>query len=603
MEDHFYPSYALSVPVSLTRGGYPRILPRFHRLLIYKRDDRANRLVKMYFTFFSFYSIIEIGKKLSKSTFKSIKSPVEDIDLVLQWLGKAKSSFPLLLKRYVPRIHLIPLHQGMRWIPSWKVLPTYHTLKLLFTKIFPEKRRYLKIRSPFIVQTMELSAFLPLKNFINARGEQWCQGILFPKRVRYAFDKNNKIFSGTDLDSFESMVAPYLPPWHPSLGIPMTGKLAQKVEGGGKRRIFAIGNWVNQRLLTPVHDWLSQILRSINMDGTYNQTKPLLGSMNCYCFDLTAATDRWPLVVMFEVMVILFDRSFASAVVNSALAMNIFYKTFIKDSRMNRPASWISFVAGQPLGYRSSWALFALTHHLVVWYSAEQVYPGKRFDRYAILGDDIVIADRQVAEVYKSVLQYLQVKISGSKSLISKTGGVEFAKRFLVKGLSVDLSPVTIKSLLGAHLPMCRFALAHRYPIGRFSTFRRLGGAGYKSCSRTKGSFTTDREKVDWCLWVQLHFPSLESFFGDGYPLPPWKFWWLVRRFVKAYAPDKMKVPDDNVFVSDDQRTFQEYTAMYNWVEEWLGYYAWWLSYYRLVNNYLDYRNMTVKAWINRVTL
>lgn len=47
------------------------------------------------------------------------------------------------------------------------------------------------------------------------------------------------------------------------------------IEGGGKRRIFAIGNYVNQRLLRPVHEWLAEILRRIPQDGTFNQTKPL----------------------------------------------------------------------------------------------------------------------------------------------------------------------------------------------------------------------------------------------------------------------------------------------------------------------------------------
>lgn len=152
----------------------------------------------------------------------------------MQWLGIAKASFKELILRYVPEIRSSPLYQGMKWVPAWKVLPT--TLKILFTKIFPEKAPYLKIRSPFMVQTMELSAFLSLVHFINARGEQWNQGILFPERIRFPFDPNNKIFSGTDLDLFESRIGPYLPPWHPSLGPPMTGRLGQKVEGGGKRR-------------------------------------------------------------------------------------------------------------------------------------------------------------------------------------------------------------------------------------------------------------------------------------------------------------------------------------------------------------------------------
>lgn len=76
--------------------------------------------------------------------------------------------------------------------------------------------------------------------------------------------------------------------------------------------------------------------------------------------------------------------------------------------------------------------MFALSHHKVVWWCAEQVYPGRLFDRYGILGDDIVIADTKVAEKYKEVLEHLQVFISK----VLDVGAAEFSKRFLVKGLS-----------------------------------------------------------------------------------------------------------------------------------------------------------------------
>jgi hypothetical protein len=95
------------------------------------------------------------------------------------------------------------------------------------------------------------------------------------------------------------------------------------VEGGGKRRILAMGNYVNQR--APFHDWLATVLKTLPQDGTFNQTLPLdklVGSRKCYCFDLTAATDRWPLYYMFEVVQFLFDRSFASAAVNKGRDSN-----------------------------------------------------------------------------------------------------------------------------------------------------------------------------------------------------------------------------------------------------------------------------------------
>lgn len=138
------------------------------------------------------------------------------------------------------------------------------------------------------------------------------------------------------------------------------------------------------------------------MDGTFRQDRPLdrlRGEQHCYSFDLKSATDRWPLLLLFEVVQYCFGRAFASSVVNSALALNVFEVPWVR-----RRNSSVSFVAGQPLGYLSSLPLFALSHHVLVWHCAQQVNPGRYFDRYAILGDDIVIADQKVASLYEATV-------------------------------------------------------------------------------------------------------------------------------------------------------------------------------------------------------
>lgn len=119
-----------------------------------------------------------------------------------------------------------------------------------------------------------------------------------------------------------------------------------------------MGNYINQRLLRPVHDWLMTVLSSLPMDGTFNQTAPLRrlkGEKCAYSFDLTAATDRVPLYLLFSVIEMLFGRAYASAVVNSALATNSFEVPFVKGRRANYSGhplgvkSCVSFVTGQPL--------------------------------------------------------------------------------------------------------------------------------------------------------------------------------------------------------------------------------------------------------------
>lgn len=88
---------------------------------------------------------------------------------------------------------------------------------------------------------------------------------------------------------------------------------------------------------------------------------------------------------------------------------------------------------------------------MVVWIAADKVYPGRKFLDYGVLGDDIVITDERVAAEYRRILDILQVNLSEQKSLASYTGCAEFAKRFVVKGLSKDISPIDIRSLLSCH--------------------------------------------------------------------------------------------------------------------------------------------------------
>lgn len=45
-------------------------------------------------------------------------------------------------------------------------------------------------------------------------------------------------------------------------------------------------------------------------------------------------------------------------------------------------------------------------YHTIFWYAAEQVDPGEYFNKYAVLGDDIVIADARIAEVYAQSVHY-----------------------------------------------------------------------------------------------------------------------------------------------------------------------------------------------------
>lgn len=145
--------------------------------------------------------------------------------------------------------------------------------------------------------------------------------------------------------------------------------MAASIEGGGKRRIFAICNYVRQNLLRP--DWSMRVLRSIRCDGTFHQERPLAfvkDKTDLFSFDLKSATDRWPLAIVMEVTRLLFGTHFAGAVVVASLGMNM----YTVDRPLTKKSYSIYFRAGIPLGYLSSWPLFALSHHVIVWLAAER---------------------------------------------------------------------------------------------------------------------------------------------------------------------------------------------------------------------------------------
>jgi len=95
----------------------------------------------------------------------------------------------------------------------------------------------------------------------------------------------------------------------------------------GKLRVFAMPNALKQALLRPAHDWTTSVLRFIPNDGTFNQlaSLPFLsGCMKLRSFDLSSATDRFPLEFQRVVFECLFNRVVAHAWVESGLGVNLF---------------------------------------------------------------------------------------------------------------------------------------------------------------------------------------------------------------------------------------------------------------------------------------
>ncbi|KAM3320317.1 hypothetical protein P3S67_007517 [Capsicum chacoense] len=324
-----------------------------------------------------------------------------------------------------------------------------------------------------------------------------------------------------------------------------------------------------------------EVLSRLRTDGTFNQEFPLSllreGKKNeCYSFDLKSATDRWPLSVMFALMSCMFGPTLASSIVNSSLGLN----TFLVGKPIVKRMSEVAFLCGQPLGYYSSWSLFALSHHYVVWLAAKRAYPQRTtpFKDYALLGDDILITDALVAQQYRILLDKLGVTISEAKSIISETGCVEFAKRFWVKSMQIDLSPVSLRLLLSCRTTIGLCSIRNKYPVS-VSTLQRLGGAGFRVRSRlfSTQSKRWERLKAACCKPNRSHPLPLEWWIGRFGNLNPYLKGKIVDYLRRELKPKEIDLfPEEMVF--DKERDILEHTVILNWVKLWLKWCHWYYT-------------------------
>jgi hypothetical protein len=120
---------------------------------------------------------------------------------------------------------------------------------------------------------------------------------------------------------------------------------------------------------------------------------------------------------------------------------------FVKNEKHDIRAT-LRYAVGQPMGALSSWAMLALIHHFIVQVAAWEVgfNPNRLFRDYAVLGDDLVIANHRVARRYLQLLKELGVECGLHKSILSRKGkGLEFAKTTFIDKMNV--SPISLDEL------------------------------------------------------------------------------------------------------------------------------------------------------------
>lgn len=219
-------------------------------------------------------------------------------------------------------------------------------------------------------------------------------------------------------------------------------------EKSGKLRLIAQGDYLSQSALKPIHDSLMKVLGNIPNDFVMDQSsgKDLARRFTqhgyCVSYDLSSATDTLSVKAQ-------------SYLIDLVLPGNL-GKDW--EAVLDRPFSYTlpsgktgmaKYSAGQPMGFLSSFPAFTLLHHVVVrlaYYKAYNKVPHKSKRFYAIIGDDIVIGDKDVSREYLKIVKDFGGNVNLSKSWISDNPNrsySEFAKSWSVDG--VDITPTSLR--------------------------------------------------------------------------------------------------------------------------------------------------------------
>jgi len=204
----------------------------------------------------------------------------------------------------------------------------------------------------------------------------------------------------------------------------------------------------------------------------------------------------------------------------------------------------LHYKVGQPMGALSSWALLALTHHAIVQLSARRcgVSKGKVwFSDYALLGDDIVIANKAVANEYLRIMERIGVKVGLAKSLVSHTRSLEFAKRTYIRGR--DASPISLAEVSVALKNVAALAELLRkndaFKKLKVSTVARFVGFGYKNLAKLQLGYSLNNRLSRLIAYITrpggiitVPFEVWLSSVGPGYGarLLPHSVWHVAKK-------------------------------------------------------------------------
>lgn len=225
-------------------------------------------------------------------------------------------------------------------------------------------------------------------------------------------------------------------------------------EGGAKLRSVANPLLVVQALGEPLKLKLAQVCKDHKSCYVFNQGEALslihtwLGSgETVWGFDSTSFTDSFPYSIQRSVLLLLFKRGIVSEF-DISVFDTVISKSW-KIGRQNDDGTYpcIRWQSGQPMGFGPSFFLATVAHVACLEALCYLKGIGDSGNQFAIVGDDIVIRNGELAAAYHELMTDLGVSINMEKSMAS-SDYAEFCGKIVSKkhGVSPSIKTKLYKS-------------------------------------------------------------------------------------------------------------------------------------------------------------
>jgi len=212
------------------------------------------------------------------------------------------------------------------------------------------------------------------------------------------------------------------------------GHIRALTEPGCKVRVVAVPNFWCQWLMEPWHAVLGQLTEHDQNSAVLDQNRGawtlqawMKSNKEVFCYDLSSATDRFPLAI---------QKGFLQG-----LGLNDLADAFqsISMGPWVLGDEYINYGCGQPMGLYGSFPLFHATHLWFIRFIGNLAGLSRREvdESFLVLGDDVVFCHSKLAETYQKFLRVLGVEVSVSKTIVSSYLG-QFAGFTCIK-LNQDL--------------------------------------------------------------------------------------------------------------------------------------------------------------------